>query len=233
LWFTIILAGCLRSNETLNTLTEQEKEEGWRLLFDGKTTDGWRGALRDSFPAKGWAVHDGVLEVLPRDEGGGGGDIVTVEQFGDFELVFDFKLSEGANSGLKYYVTENGYGRGALGLEYQLLDDVLHPDAKLGKDGNRTLASLYDLIPAAADKPFNGINQWNRGRIVARQNHVEHWLNGVKVLEYERGSDDYRRLVAESKFGQWTDFGEATRGNILLQDHRDRAWFRNIKIKPF
>jgi hypothetical protein len=139
-------------------------------------------------------------------------------------------LSEGANSGLKYYVTENVYGKGALGLEYQILDDAKHPDAKAGKDGNRTLSSLYDLLPAKG-KRFNGIGQWNIGRIVANNNRIEHWLNNVKVLEYERGNEEYKKAVSESKFSKMENFGEAPEGHILLQDHNDRVWFRNNKIR--
>ena len=213
-----------------NYLSDREKEEGWTLLFDGKTTEGWRGALKDAMPDKGWAVNGGVLEVLPKDEGGGGGDIVSVEKFGNFELVFDFKISEGANSGVKYYVTENIYDKGALGLEYQVLDDAKHPDAKMGINGNRTLASLYDLMPAKG-KRFNGIEQWNTGRIVANDNHIEHWLNNIKVLEYERGSAEYKKAVSDSKFAKMKEFGEAPEGHILLQDHNDKVWFRSIKIK--
>ncbi len=217
-------------NAIPNTLSDQEKAEDWTLLFDGKTTNGWRGALKDAMPDHGWVVKNGVLEVLPKDEGGGGGDIVTVEQFSNFELVFDFKLSEGANSGVKYYVTENVYDKGALGLEYQILDDVKHPDAKMGRDGNRTLSSLYDLMPAKG-KRFNGIGQWNTGRVVAKNNHIEHWLNGIKVLEYERESAAFKKMVAESKYSKMKNFGEALEGHILLQDHNDRVWFRNIKIR--
>ncbi|MDR1864645.1 MAG: DUF1080 domain-containing protein [Bacteroidales bacterium] len=213
-----------------NTLSDREKADGWILLFDGQTAAGWRGALSETFPGKGWNIHDGTMEAIPRSESGGGNDIVTTGQYDHFEIVFDFKLSEGANSGLKYYVTENGYGKGALGLEYQILDDERHPDAKQGRDGNRKLASLYDLIPAG-NKRFNGIGQWNTGRIIAVNGHVEHWLNGFKILEYERGSDAYRKLVAESKFAGLNRFGEAPQGHILLQYHNDRVWFRNIKIR--
>jgi len=217
-------------NAIPNLLSDREKEEGWTLLFDGKTFDGWRGALRDAMPDRGWTVTDGAIEALPKDESGGGSDIVSVDKFGNFELVFDFKLSEGANSGVKYYVTENVYDKGALGLEYQVLDDANHPDAKMGRDGNRTLSSLYDLMPAKG-KRFNGIGQWNTGRVVATDNHIEHWLNNIKVLEYERGSANYKKAVAESKFSKMKNFGEAAEGHILLQYHNDRVWFRNIKIR--
>ena len=217
-------------NDIPNFLSDGEKNEGWMLLFDGKTFDGWRGALMDTMPDRGWTVNDGAIEVLPRDESGGGRDIVSVDKFSDFELVFDFKISEGANSGVKYYVTENVYDSGALGLEYQVLDDVNHPDAKMGRDGNRTLSSLYDIMPAK-DTRFNGIDQWNTGRVVAKNNHIEHWLNNNKVLEYERGGAEYRQLVSESKFSEMNRFGEAAEGHILLQYHNDRVWFQNIKIR--
>jgi len=213
-----------------NYLSEREKAEGWTFLFDGTSTNQWRGAMRDAMPASGWVVNDGVLEILPRDEGGGGGDILTIEKFSNFDLIFDFYLTTVANSGVKYFVTENVYDRGALGLEYQLLDDARHPDARMGTGGNRTLASLYDIMPARG-KRFNGINQWNTGRIVANGNRVEHWLNNIKVLEYERGSEEYRKMIAESKFANMQNFGEAREGHILLQDHNDRVFFRSIKIR--
>ena len=147
----------------------------------------------------------------------------------------DFRITEGANSGIKYYVdTELNKGEGsAIGLEYQILDDLRHPDAQLGNhEGSRTLASLYDLIAADPSKPVNEIGQWNTAHIVSKAGHVEHWLNGVKVLEYERGSEAYRQLVAESKYKIWNGFGEAEHGHLLLQDHGDQVDFRNIKIKP-
>ncbi len=222
---------------TKNQLTHTESEDGWQLLWDGETTDGWRGAKLEAFPDRGWEIQDGVLTVLSSggEESAAGGDIVTVEEYGDFEFKTDFKITEGANSGIKYYVdTELNKAEGsAIGLEYQILDDERHPDAKLGNhEGSRTLASLYDLIAADAAKPVNPIGEWNTAHIVSKEGHVEHWLNGVKVLEYERGSDDYRQLVSESKYKVWPAFGEAERGPILLQDHGDRVSFRNIKIKP-
>jgi hypothetical protein len=217
-----------------NTLSREEKLEGWKLLFDGATMNGWRGAYLDSLPAKGWGVKDGVLMVQASGgaEAAFGGDIVTLEQYGSFELVVDFRLTEGANSGIKYFVTEQQPRTpgSAKGLEYQLLDDARHPDAKLGINGNRTLASLYDLLPATK-KTVNPIGKWNRARIVVRGRHVEHWLNGIKVLDYERGGKEFLAHKAESKFKDLDGFGEAAKGHILLQDHGDQVFFRNIKIR--
>ncbi len=221
---------------TKNNLTVGEEKDNWKLLWDGETTNGWRGARLDEFPEKGWEIKDGILTVLSSggEESAAGGDIVTTEAYGDFELKVDFKLTEGANSGIKYYVnTDLNKGPGSsIGLEYQILDDARHPDAKKGShEGSRTVASLYDLIQADVNKPINPIGEWNTAHIKSIDNHVEHWLNGTKVLEYERKSDDYRKLVSESKYVKWPNFGESDKGLILLQDHGDRVSFKNIKIK--
>lgn len=228
--------GIFVSNLIHNYLSDYEKKNGWKLLFDGKTSRGWTGAYKNTFPEKGWVIQDGLLSVLPSDggESTNGGDIVTQELFKAFDLSFDFKIAPGANSGVKYFVTlTEGNTGSAIGLEYQLLDDKLHPDAKLGRDGNRTLASLYDLIPAQKQERFvNAPGQWNRGRVVVYpDNRVEHYLNGIKVVEYVRGSQAYRDLVAISKYKIWPSFGEAPQGRILLQDHGNAVSFRSIKIK--
>lgn len=217
-----------------NVLTKKEKAEGWALLWDGKTTEGWRGAKLASFPEKGWVIEDGVLKVLKNDggESTNGGDIVTELKYRNFELKVDFKITDGANSGIKYFVdTELNMGKGSsIGCEFQILDDQRHPDAKLGVKGNRTLASLYDLIPAPVDKPFIP-GSFNTALIKVNGNHVEHWLNGVKVLEYERNNQMWNALVNYSKYKVWNNFGNAETGHILLQDHGDEVWFKNIKIK--
>ena len=217
-----------------NTLSPAQKAEGWKLLWDGQTTEGWRGARLTAFPSKGWVVEDGVLKVCKGNggESTNGGDIVTTRTYKDFILRVDFKITEGANSGIKYFVDpEMNQGAGsAIGCEFQILDDDRHPDAKLGVKGNRRLGSLYDLIPAPQDKPVDK-KGWNTAVVVVKGNHVEHWLNGMKLLEYERNNAMWNALVAYSKYKDWPNFGNAAEGYILLQDHGDEVWFKNILIK--
>ncbi len=223
-----------------NKLTPEEKAEGWKLLWDGKTTRGWRGAKLDHFPEKGWQIKDGILTVQASNGGeeGGGGDIITDRTYRNFVLQVDFKITKGANSGIKYFVDpELNKGKGsAIGCEFQILDNENHPDAKKGTDGNRTRASLYDLIPAkAATAQLQGytrqtIGGWYRARIVVRGCHVEHWINNIKVVEYDRCGQMWKALVARSKYHVWPHFGEAKEGYILLQDHGNEVSFKNIKI---
>lgn len=225
----------------VNKLTNEEKQEGWSLLFDGNSFDGWRGAHKDSMPEKGWSVENG--KIIVHASGGGesehGGDVVTRDEYAAFDLMLEFKITEGANSGIKYFVSEEEDASGsAHGLEFQILDDKRHPDAEKYTTfpGSRTVGSLYDLIKAK-NKRFAGVGQWNLARVVAYpDNRVEHWLNGMKVLEYERGSEDFRDLVAKSKYvaekyNENGRFGEDEKGHILLQDHGDKVMFRTVKIK--
>lgn len=234
-----------------NTLTAAERAEGWRLLWDGRTFDGWvseRGGCKVP-PKKGWKIADGVLTVLPckgikdgrwvdipKEQAalGNGGDIVTVKSFKDFALKVDFRLTEAANSGIKYFYDPAAFG--GTCEEYQLLD-AAHPDSTKGRDGMcRRVASLYDMIPAHAEKIVRPCGEWNTAMIVSKGAHVEHWLNGVKVLTYERGSAAFRKTVAVSKYAatekDGRHWGETPAGRIKLQDHSDSTVsFRNIKIK--
>lgn len=227
-------------NTIANTVSDAERAQGWRLLWDGKTTAGWRGAHKPAFPAAGWKIEHG--ELIVTESGGGearhGGDIVTEAQFSTFEFQLEARLTPGANSGIKYFVTEetDPGGGSAYGLEYQLLDDAQHPDARLGAAGNRTLASLYDLIPSRKITAGLGlipkIDTWIHARLVVRRDgQVEHWLNGVKVVDYERGSPALAAMIARSKYEKLPGFGLAPQGRLLLQDHGNEVHFRSIKIR--
>ena len=216
-----------------NSLSEREIKDGWKLLFEGKTSKGWMNAKTKISPAGGWEITDGILTINPEIKGpGNGGDIVTVDKFRNFELIVDFMYTPGANSGIKYFVdTESNNGAlASIGCEYQVLDDKIHPDAKEGINGNRKLAGLYDLIPPKNSRD-NGTGKWNRATIIVNGNKVQHWLNGQMTLEYERSTPAWRELVATSKFKTSPGFGEVQEGRILLQDHGSLVSFKEIKIK--
>ena len=224
----------------VNTLTASERAKGWKLLWDGMTSRGWRSARSEEFPDHGWVIHDGILTIegTSGGESAGPGDIITIDQYENFVLELEFMITEGANSGIKYFVDPdlNQSAGSAIGCEFQILDDLRHPDAKLGVNGNRTLASLYDLIPAenysleGRQKQFKGVGQWNKATIISRNGHVEHWLNNEKALEYDRFTQMFRALVAYSKYSVWPNFGQWPQGHILLQDHGNTVHFRSIKI---
>lgn len=237
-----VLPGCKSTSKVagkkgtpLNTLTKAEKEDGWTLLFDGKTSDGWRGYKKDHFPS-GWQVVDGTLHCIGsgRGEAGSkeGGDIIYDKEFQNFDLKLEWKISEGGNSGIFYLGQETMDHIYETAPEMQVLDNARHPDAKLGKDGNRQAGSLYDLIPA---KPQNAkpAGEWNTVEIIVYKGTVVHKMNGKTVLEYHLWTPEWNKLVAGSKFPKlnpnWADV--APKGYIGLQDHGDDVWYRDIKIK--
>jgi len=227
-----------------NILSDAEKAAGWSLLWDGKTNEGWRSPKSENFPAKGWTMGDGVLSTLENggEEAADGGDIITRKRYSDFELTVDFKITTGANSGIKIFVQPDlspidkktgkpAFVGSAIGLEFQILDDNVHPDAKLGLNGDRTIGSLYDLTPAPADKKVLPVGEWNKARILSEGKHVTFWLNGEKTVDFERGSEDFRARVAASKYKDITSFGEWADGHILLQEHGNQVLYQNVKIR--
>lgn len=211
-----------------NSLTEEEKEEGWILLFDGQSTDQWRSYNGNTFPDQGWTVEDGTLTVI---SDGGGGDIITKDTFGNFILKLDWKANKSANGGVFYRAMEQpSQAIYWSAPEFQILDNENHPDADRGENGNRKSASLYDLIPAQPQntKPYG---EWNSAKIVADGSNIEHWQNGEKVVEYELWTNEWYEMIRNSKFSEHPEFGDARDGYIGLQDHGDRVSFRNMKIK--
>ena len=227
--FIALLTGCVTAAvqaADLNTLTDQEKADGWKLLFDGKETTGWRAYAHPDFPAEGWGIEDGCLKSQP---GGQGGDLVTTQQFTDFDLKFEWRISPGGNSGVKYLVKEGRAGKAGVGFEYQVLDDEKNEDARNGP--NRQAGALYALIAPSNSKRLKPVGEFNEGEIIVRGNHVEHWLNGAKIVECELGSPALKEAIAHSKFAKITWFGQKRPTVILLQDHGDTVWFRNLKIK--
>lgn len=225
-----------------NTLSEAERGEGWRLLFDGETFAGWRGLGRDSVPEGHWIIENGTIRKVasgdvptaPDGQPLEGGDIMTAEVYESFELVLEWKVAPAANSGIKYNVSEEmsmsmppRYA--ALGFEYQILDDDLHPDAQNGP--NRTAAALYDMIAPGAAKRLRPVGEFNQARIIFEDGHGEHWLNGEKVVEFDLGTASFESLLGASKYQPIEGFADKRRGHIVLQDHGDDVWFRNIKIR--
>lgn len=213
-----------------NTLTQQEIDEGWVLLFDGETTDGWRGYNRDSFPNGAWGVEDGALK-FSGGSSGEGGDILFDEEFQNFHLSLEWKVSEGGNSGIFYLAKEfDNKPIWHSAPEFQILDNENHPDAERGRDDNRKAASLYDLIPAQPQNA-NPHSEWNKAEILVHNGTVVHFQNGEPVVEFHLGTPEWEEMVANSKFADVEEFAAYSAGYIALQDHGDDVWFRNIKVK--
>lgn len=198
--------------------------DGWQPLFDGKSLTGWRSYRKTNAPQQGWIAEDGILKKVAKVRGG---DIVTERKFGDFDLRWEWRIATNGNNGLKYLVTEERTG--APGHEYQMLDDAGHPDGKKGP--KRQTASFYDVLPPTRQRHRKPPGEWNSSRVLVQGNHVEHWLNGDKVLDYELGSDALKAAIANSKFKETKGFGERIQGRILLTDHGDECWFRNLRIR--
>jgi hypothetical protein len=225
----LVAAATVLSAAPANQLTDTEKADGWKLVFDGKTTQGWHTFNKQSFPDKGWVVEDGWLHCLGKGGGSkGGGDIISDAEFNDFELQWEWRQAPAGNSGVKYFVLESRSE--AIGHEYQMIDD----ERATGVDkGNRKqlTAAFYAVLAPTTPPPVKPPGQINSSRILVKGNHVEHWLNGVKVLEYECGSEVVKTAVAASKFKDKAGFGDKVRGHLLLQDHNSEVWFRNLRIR--
>ena len=207
-------------------LTDEEKKDGWVVLFDGTNTDNFRAYKGKEFPAKGWIIEDGCLRHV---QGAGGGDIITKEEYGSFELSLEWKVGPGSNSGVMYNVSEESGPSYMTGPEMQVLDDTKHPD---GKNPKTAAGALYAMIPGNADKTVKPVGEFNEAKLVMKKNHGEHWLNGKKIVEYDKGGEEWNKLVAGSKFKAWPKFGKNDKGFLAFQDHGNDVWFRNIKIRP-
>lgn len=206
-------------------LTPAEQAAGWKVLFDGSSTANFRGFKQQAFPPKGWSIDEGTLKV---SKGGGGGDIVTVDQYEDFELSLDFKCSPGANSGVMYRCSEANDYPWMTGPEFQVLDDEGHKD---GLDPKHTVGALYDMIAPPAEKPKCPPNEWHNARIRIKNGVLQHFLNGVKTAETHIDDDHWKEMIAASKFKQWPGFGLEKKGHLALQDHGDDVWYRNIRVR--
>ena len=222
--FLAMAAALVAADQNQNALTPEEKAAGWQLLFNGVSFDGWRGYRLPGLPDSGWEIKDGLLKTVPKVRGR---ELITARKFGDFEFSWEWKISPAGNNGIKYFVTEERPS--APGHEYQMIDDERNEDGKVGPQ--RTTAAFYDVLPPAADKPAKPAGEWNQSRVLVQGNHVEHWLNGKKVLEYELGSEQVKAGLAKSKFRTFPDFGTKIQGHIMLTYHNDECWFRNLKIR--
>lgn len=207
----------------LNTLSPEEEISGWKLFYNGHDLSDFREFGSDARPGEGWKIDQGILKKLP---GVAGGNIVSKRTYNDFILIWEWRISEKGNSGIKYLVDEAR--KAAPGPEFQMLDDLGHPDGKMGPI--HQTGALYDLIPPSADKLLKPVGEWNRSRIIVKGKHVEHWLNGSPVLTYELGSPELKAAIAKSKFKDAEGFGEKFEGHIMLTDHQDGCEFKNMKI---
>jgi hypothetical protein len=219
-----LLGTSLLAAEPANHLTSKQMAEGWKLLFDGTTTQGWHSFKKQAFPDNGWTVEDGWLHC----SGQKGGDVLSNAKYDQFDLQWDWKQARVGNSGVKYFVLESR--KAALGHEYQMIDDERAMDA-VQNDGRRLTASFYDVLKPTIKTPLHPPGEINHSRVLVQGNHVEHWLNGVKVLQYECGSEEVKKAVAASKFKDVPGFGERAKGHLLLQDHNSEVWFQNVKIR--
>jgi hypothetical protein len=238
---TLVVQGTVSHPVPANALTAAERAAGWRLLFDGRTLRGWRGLGYDSVPTAHWVVVEGAIRKvasgqvpkLPDGQPHSGGDLMTTQTFGDFELTWEWRVTPGANSGLKYNVSEelslaNAPNHAALGFEYQILDDDRHPDRMLP---SHRAGALYDLIPPSDKKQLHPVGEWNRSTVIFRGNHGEHWLNGERIVEFDLGTARMDSALAASKYRSIPGFATRRKAHLVLQDHGDEVYFRNIKVR--